>query len=716
MNRAFPSEASPEPTQRLRTALPRSVLSSAAILLLATGMPSHGQTQDTQAQGPEVIAYGRAEHSAESGLNVLTRDQFQAGANNVSDVLGHINGVQLQPLGSIGDPVLVSIRGASGRQTRLLIDGIEVNQGQYGSYDLNTLPLNQIERIEILTGSSDLSTSGLTADQAIGGTINLVTSNQVHSDITRASASVGSWGTAIGRIDTPLWSVKNAAGTPVSQTRLSYEHQRSDNNYDYPVESPSTGSPDQSNQQPLENAEYRRNSLALTQHTSWFQGTFRLQDDHKALPSYQRNPKDNNARLDSRSRELTLSGNPTSTLFKQTMHYHWQLLHNRRNESFKDPQSKIGLGIDDDRYEYGHDQANLSAVLTPANLPTWQLGTGVQISEQTYRSQYKNDPDSQDCTSVLGNCDTFTWLDRIQWLYQANWRNEADTQQLQLSGQHTREQRGQRARDSQREKETASQASPSWQFSWRQDYPLEAFDAHWQLSYKRVTRYPSLYEQFGDHGLLQGSEDLQPELSRTLSLDTHVSSEVLSLPTQLTLSLFQRQLDNAVVPVYQLNGVGRYENTHTAQLNGLEWQLEQQLHHTFLQAPSRWYWSLSGSHYDSRIDDPNSKAFDGNQLPGTYHVRGLAKLGWQFGSSQNPTHQHHIQISAEIADDLYTGRANLAAERADQRRLINTSYHLQWPSGDAGLRVQNLTNKQYTDYTQRPATTRQWTLFLNNRF
>ncbi|MFL0806117.1 MAG: TonB-dependent receptor plug domain-containing protein [Oceanobacter sp.] len=653
---------------------------------------------------PNVVSYGQQEPLPDTGLTVLTREQFAVGSTQVSDVLEHVNGLQLQPLGGLGDPTLVSIRGASGQQTRLLIDGVEVNQGQYGSYDLNALPLNRVERIEILSASADMS-YGLSADQAIGGTINLITADG-SSHTRHASASIGSWGTANISMDAPLWRSDNNR----YRTQVWYEHQRSDNNYDYPVASPENDPTQQNRLEPLRNAEYHRNSLTLTQATPWAETALTLQEEHKGQPSYHRNPKDNNAALDNTSGELKITGTPASLSESVPVSVHWQLFHNRRNESFKDPQGVVGLGVDDDRYQYRHSQANLSAVLYP-EASSWQAGIGAQLSHQTYQSEYREDSDSQECSTLQGNCDTFSWLDRLQWLAQTNWQNDDDSAQFQFSAQHTREQRGQRKRTNQQRKSSASQAFPTVQVNWRQTHDVfDQSEWQWRISYKRTTRSPTLYEQFGDHGFIVGSPELKPELSRSVSLEQQLSTELLTLPTQLELTGFQRKLEDAIFPEYDTRGVGRYKNLSQATLHGVEWRWQQ----TLPLVHNQWSWSFSGSHYRSNTDSPHIKNIRNKQLPGIYHTRFLGSLSWQ--SSPLTTTRHRVQLQMEWADDLYTGAENVPAQQADLRDLINASYQYQHQSGSAGLRIHNLVNQRFNDYTDRPARPRQWTLFINHQF
>jgi vitamin B12 transporter len=90
--------------------------------------------------------------------------------DRVADVLREVPGVQVTQSGSPGSVTDVSIRGATPAQTLVLVDGVDVNAGATGSFDLANLTTDNLDRVEVLRGAG----GSLYGSQAIGGVINLL--------------------------------------------------------------------------------------------------------------------------------------------------------------------------------------------------------------------------------------------------------------------------------------------------------------------------------------------------------------------------------------------------------------------------------------------------------------------------------------------------------------------------------------------------------------
>jgi vitamin B12 transporter len=94
---------------------------------------------------------------------------------------------------NLGGPQTVStinIRGTNSNQSLVLIDGMRVNNATNGLPPLNAIPLNSIERIEIVRGTS----SSLYGADAIGGVVNIITRSDTDRPFSAyANAGVGTY-------------------------------------------------------------------------------------------------------------------------------------------------------------------------------------------------------------------------------------------------------------------------------------------------------------------------------------------------------------------------------------------------------------------------------------------------------------------------------------------------------------------------------------------
>lgn len=110
---------------------------------------------------------------SEIGTTVSIVDQQQIQSQKiqaVGDALRQVPGVQITQSGSPGTVTDVSIRGATPAQTLILLDGVEVNSGTSGSFDLSDITTNNLNRIEVLRGAG----GSLYGSQAIGGVVNII--------------------------------------------------------------------------------------------------------------------------------------------------------------------------------------------------------------------------------------------------------------------------------------------------------------------------------------------------------------------------------------------------------------------------------------------------------------------------------------------------------------------------------------------------------------
>ena len=106
---------------------------------------------------------------------VITREQLDnAGSLSLGEVLQREAGIELRSNGGPGQTQSIFIRGAGSQQTLVLVDGMRVGSATVGTTSIENIPLDMIERIEVVKGPL----SSLYGADAMGGVIQVFTRNK----------------------------------------------------------------------------------------------------------------------------------------------------------------------------------------------------------------------------------------------------------------------------------------------------------------------------------------------------------------------------------------------------------------------------------------------------------------------------------------------------------------------------------------------------------
>ena len=165
-----------------------------------------------------------------SHLSVLDREQIRlSGVQQLPELLRNLPGVQLQDAdGSGGRNVSVTMRGFSANAANnvlVLVDGRKLNNPTLASPALNTVAVDDIERIEVIQGSAGV----LYGDQAVAGVINIVTREPGTNKLR------GSLEATTGSLDTQMLSANlsqqldNGFGYRISARRRESDNFRDNN-------------------------------------------------------------------------------------------------------------------------------------------------------------------------------------------------------------------------------------------------------------------------------------------------------------------------------------------------------------------------------------------------------------------------------------------------------------------------------------------------------
>ncbi len=107
-------------------------------------------------------------------VTVITADQIAASnAQNIPELLSDVQGVNIYAY-STAKTTLVDIRGfgdTSSRNVLVLVNGRKINSTDMSGPDLLQVPLEAVERVEIIRGAGSV----LYGDNAVGGIVNIIT-------------------------------------------------------------------------------------------------------------------------------------------------------------------------------------------------------------------------------------------------------------------------------------------------------------------------------------------------------------------------------------------------------------------------------------------------------------------------------------------------------------------------------------------------------------
>ncbi|MFV0591029.1 MAG: TonB-dependent receptor [Draconibacterium sp.] len=102
-------------------------------------------------------------------VSVISMQQLQGTVNSIQDVLTKTVGVTIRSSGGVGSASRLSVRGLEGKRIGFFIDETPLND-QSDFIDLNDIPIDMIERIEIYKGVVPAKFGG----SSMGGAVNIV--------------------------------------------------------------------------------------------------------------------------------------------------------------------------------------------------------------------------------------------------------------------------------------------------------------------------------------------------------------------------------------------------------------------------------------------------------------------------------------------------------------------------------------------------------------
>jgi len=171
--------------------------------LLLAGIHTPLQAQDTVADPslnlPDLVVTATRVETPKNQLAAATtvytrKDIERLQVNTLPDLLKNTPGIDMTQQGGLGKTSSVFMRGTNSDHVLVLIDGIKAGSATSGTSPFEFIPIDQIERVEIIRGPQ----SSLYGSEAIGGVIQIFTrkGEQDEKPSVTLDAGGGSYNTA----------------------------------------------------------------------------------------------------------------------------------------------------------------------------------------------------------------------------------------------------------------------------------------------------------------------------------------------------------------------------------------------------------------------------------------------------------------------------------------------------------------------------------------
>jgi vitamin B12 transporter len=175
-------------------ALTIGVVVTASAQTNATPDPLDPDTESVRPLPPIMVSATRTEQdprSLGSAVTIITAQELaDSRVSTVLEALRQVPGVEVVQSGGPGRRTSVFIRGHNSTHTLIMLDGVRLNSNTLGGYDMANIPVNNIERLEIVRGAQ----GALYGSDAVGGVVNIVTKRGpqgIHGSVESAAGTGG---------------------------------------------------------------------------------------------------------------------------------------------------------------------------------------------------------------------------------------------------------------------------------------------------------------------------------------------------------------------------------------------------------------------------------------------------------------------------------------------------------------------------------------------
>ncbi len=603
--------------------------------------------------------------------SVIGESSFKAKDLSVGEAVETETSVQVKQSGGLGSFSSMSLRGSSSNQVMIYMDGVPLNDSSGGGVDLSTIPVSQVESIEIYKGTTPINFSGA----SIGGAVNIKTKRVKSKPEGNITVGYGSFNTF--KIS-PFVSHKPGKFDYL----ISGEYVNSKNNFSFLNNNGTKWNLDDDSRQKRNNAQFAQGNFITSIGYDFSQNTrlvFSNQYFQKGqhLPSWNNSPKTNTTFNTTRNiASIKLIADKVAEL---AINSATRIDYLYKKEVYDDTGNNIGLGGQYNRY-----RTNTYGVNQFIEWPTQHniLSGSIDLRKEGYRMydllNNNDDPPSSRNYYALSLEDKIILFDNSFMIIPAtvieHYDNNFDSSSTPRNESHN---------------------------YFNPKLGLKYFVINWiniKTNIAKYIREPSFFELFGDRGFFNGNSDLKAESGTNFDLGIEVNKNIYGLPIsslRFNSAYFMSNVKDVISYVYNSRGIGQAVNISESMTNGVE---------TSLVIDFIKYISLSSNYtWQSPVNKSQIAAFDGKKLPGRFQNTATIKIEGIYKIIK-PYYEFLY------ASGLYYDTANLLP--APIKREHNAGATLFIKDFSLTAEVKNIGNKNYEDFNGYPQPGRSFWLTL----
>lgn len=599
---------------------------------------------------PEEVVTGETIFEEKSLLSpgcvtVIRPENMKGEQKNLPELLRRVPGLHIVEARGRGAYTVASVRGSTSAQVSVFVDGTLMNLASEPAVDLTTIPVDNVEKIEVYRGYVPAKFAGA----AMGGVINIITKKPVKRE---GEVSVGTG--SFGKVETNVsYSQKFGDG----KLLFGGNFERSDGDFKYHNDN-GTMNPDDDYEAKRYNNYYKNKDFLLKWHNRDWQLRASYKDNKRELP-----------------RPAAGSDDPRfpSTLDSATMDTEQYLLSAGRRFT----TGKIDWGIKADWLKQNkiYDNPNAPGVIGGGGevhneFETHRMGLALDgalpVGENQlieFLGNYSNEK-----MDVSGDV-LFAIQSQLDHPIDFFRRENYD---LQLQDTITLNEAGN------------FWLTPIARYNWVDGDGETSFgvalskevndNISVKATYGSYNRAPNLYEKYGDGAMIRPNANLHWESGNQWDLSVAYTGKFKGIDLYTELAYFGRHSDNLIEFFLMSPRYGKYLNVGKAEVNGVEfeanalyksWELYASA--TYMKAISKTDTYLYNSSGEVLNDSFNYS--EGKRLPNRPRYEGLVRLTKKFMdnrlSAYTEVHYHGSNYFGSVEDVL-------------MEKYVTTDFGINW--------------------------------------